>query len=252
MATLEGKSIVVTGGAGGIGGAAAKLFAANGASVVVGDVDDAAGAAVVDAIKSDGGAAEYAHCDVGDRAAAAEMVATAVRSFGGLNGAFNAAGIAGPLHPMVGFPEDWFERILSTNVRGMWNSLQAEIPAILETGGGSIVNVSSGLGEVAAPGMSAYVMSKHAVLGITRSSALELATQGIRVNALLPGVVDTAMPANQTADTPEVMDILRASHPMGRIGEPEEIAEAALWLLGDAASFVTGAALAVDGGYLVQ
>jgi A-factor type gamma-butyrolactone 1'-reductase (1S-forming) len=252
MGTVEGKSIIITGGSGGIGGESAKLFASVGAAVAIADVDDEAGNALVAEIQSDGGRAEFVHCDVTDRASVAELVATAVRTFGGLYGALNAAGVSGPLHPLVGYPDEWFERVLDINVRGMWYSLQEEIPAILAAGGGSIVNMSSGLGTVAAPGMPAYVMSKHAVLGMTRSSALEHATDGLRVNALLPGVVETSMPVNLTADAPEVMDIFRAGHPMGRLGTPREIADAALWLLSDTSSFVTGHGLAIDGGFLAQ
>ena len=252
MGFLDDRVAIVTGGGGGIGGKAALLFAREGASVVVSDIDEEKGSAVAEAIGAEGGRATYVATDVSSRADVEAMVARALSEYGKLDAAFNTAGISGPMQPLVGYPDEWFERVIDINVKGTWYCLQEQIPAMIEAGGGAIVNTSSGLGLVGAPGMPAYVASKHAVMGLTQAAALENAADGVRVNALLPGIIDTAMPAELTAGMPGVIDAFKAAMPLGRLGEPEEVAEAAAWLCSDRASFVTGHGLAVDGGYLAQ
>jgi len=252
MGFLDDRVAIVTGGGGGIGGRAALLFAREGASVVVSDIDEEKGGAVVEAIGAEGGRATYVATDVSSRADVEAMVARALREYGKLDAAFNTAGISGPMQPLVGYPDEWFERVIDINVKGTWYCLQEQIPAMIDAGGGAIVNTSSGLGLVGAPGMPAYVASKHAVMGLTQAAAIENAAGRVRVNALLPGIIDTAMPAELTAGMPGVLDSFKAAMPLGRLGEPEEVAEAAAWLCSDRASFVTGHGLAVDGGYLAQ
>lgn len=252
MGFLEDRVAIVTGGGGGIGGKAAEIFAREGAKVLVADVDEAQGNAVVAAIEAAGGQASLCAADVAKREDVAALVARALDTYGRLDAAFNTAGISGPLQPLVGYPDEWFERVIDVNVRGTWYCLQEQIPAMAQSGGGAIVNTSSGLGVVGCPGMPAYIASKHAVMGLTQAAAIENAAQGIRVNALLPGIIDTRMPSELTAGAPEMMDALIAAMPIGRLGLPEEVAEAAAWLCSERASFVTGHGMAVDGGYLSQ
>lgn len=241
---LEGRNIIVTGAASGIGLAAARLFAEYGAALMLVDRDEA----VREVAASLPGAHSCA-CDIADPAALAEVVA----GFPALDGAFNNAGIegaGGAMVPLIDYPDEEFDRVLAVNVRGLWNCLKAELPAMQANGGGAIVNTSSVMGWLGAAGMAAYSASKHAVVGLTRSAALEAAGLGVRVNAVLPGAVATPMltergfPAN-----PGFAAAASAAHPLGRIARPEEVAEAAAWLLCDKASFVTGQALAVDGGF---
>ena len=252
MGILEDRVAIVTGGGGGIGGTAAQIFAREGAKVVVGELNEQDGQQVVEAIRSSGGEATFVKTDVAKREDVSALVAAAKDNYGRLDAAFNTAGVSGPLQPLVGYPDEWFERVIDVNVRGTWYCLQEQIPAMIESGGGSIVNTSSGLGVVGAPGMPAYTASKHAVMGLTQAAAIENAAAGVRVNALLPGIIDTKMPSDLTAGAPEVMDVLIAAMPIGRLGKPEEVAEAAVWLCSERASFVTGHGLAVDGGYLAQ
>lgn len=250
--TLEEKTIIVTGGGSGIGRAAAIACAAAGARVVVADVRVAHGHDAVSAIRQRDGEAIFVATDVADEAQAEALVATAVDKFGRLDGAFNNAGLAQTNVLLHDLPATQWRRIQSVNYDGVFFCMKHEIRAMLRTGGGSIVNTSSTLGRVAVPRSADYCGSKGGVLGLTKGAAVDYGQQRIRVNAILPGAVDTPMVQALTSD-PQfagLLEKLRTSHPVGRIGLPEEIAAAAVWLLSDLSSFVTGVELAVDGGFL--
>ncbi|MFO6448367.1 SDR family NAD(P)-dependent oxidoreductase [Erythrobacter sp. NE805] len=240
---LEGRNIIVTGAASGIGLAAARIFAGYGATLMLVDRDEAV-RAVADGLPG----AHSCACDITDPGALAEVIAR----FPALDGAFNNAGIegaGGALLPVTDYPDEEFDKVVAVNVRGLWNCLKAELPALQANGGGAIVNTSSVMGWLGAAGMAAYSASKHAVVGLTRSAALEGAMLAIRVNAVLPGAVATPMLTERGfVANPDFAAAAASAHPMGRIARPEEIAEAAAWLLSDKASFVTGHTLAVDGG----
>jgi NAD(P)-dependent dehydrogenase (short-subunit alcohol dehydrogenase family) len=250
---LEGTVGVITGAGGGIGREAALVFAREGATVVLADRDRAAGAESARLVTEAGGSARFVATDITRREAVRTLVETAVDDHGALDWAFNNAGVIGVLHPLVGYPDDVFEQIIDVNIRGTWYCLQEELAAMLKAGKpGAIVNTSSGLGAIAAPAMGAYVTAKHAVMGMTRAAAIDYASDGIRVNALLPGIVDTPMPARLTEAAPELMEIFREASPMRRLATAAEVAEAAAWLCSPRASFVSGHGLAVDGGHLSQ
>jgi NAD(P)-dependent dehydrogenase (short-subunit alcohol dehydrogenase family) len=249
---LEGKVAIITGAAGGIGRASALIFAREGAVVVLGDRDEDGLARTASEVQQAGGDAAFLVTDVTRREDVAALVALAVSRHGRLDCAFNNAGIPGGMQPFAEHSDEQYERIMDINVRGAWMSTQEEIKAMLRSGGGSIVNASSGLGMIAAPQVAAYVTSKHAVLGMTRAAALEYPRQGIRVNAVLPGVVDTAMPQEMFAAAPGAIDAIGETSPMGRLARPEEVGEAAAWLCSDRSSYVNGHGLVVDGGIVVQ
>ena len=249
---LEDKVAMITGAAAGIGRAAAIVFAREGATVVLADVDVPGLQETVSQVVALGGKATAIPADVSRREDVRELVGRSVGEHGRLDVAFNNAGVAGLFHPLVDYPDDQFELVLATNVRGTWYCLQEEIPVMAANGGGAILNASSGLGVVGCSGMPAYVASKHAVLGLTQAAAIENAKEGVRINALLPGITATSQPLNLLADSPGLLDTFKAAMPIGRLAEPAEIAEAAAWLCSDRASFVTGHGMAVDGGYLSQ
>ena len=249
---LEGKVAVITGAAGGIGRASALTFAREGASVVLADIAEDGLAETARLVSQAGGDAVMIPTDVTRREDVVALVALALERHGRLDCAFNNAGIPGGTTPFAELGDEQFQRIMDINVHGAWMCTQEEIKAMLETGGGSIVNASSGLGMIAAPHVAAYVTSKHAVLGLTRAAALDYPRQGIRVNAVLPGVVDTAMPQEMFAASPGAVDAIGEHSPMGRLARPEEVAEAAAWLCSDRASYVNGHGLVVDGGIVVQ
>jgi NAD(P)-dependent dehydrogenase (short-subunit alcohol dehydrogenase family) len=251
MGALEGKVAVVTGAAMGIGRASALVFAREGASVVVADIDDEGGRETVALVEAAGGQASFVHADVSAKIEVAAMVAHAVDTYGGLDCAHNNAGIAAPLAPLADYPDEAWDRTLAVMLTGVYHCLKMEIPAMLARGGGAIVNTSSGTGLVAYPEQPAYTAAKHGVIGLTKVAALDYGSKGIRVNAVCPGTARTPMVDRALADVPALDGHLRALHPIGRIGEASEVAEAAVWLCTPAASFILGVALPVDGGYVV-
>lgn len=248
---FEGKVALVTGAASGIGAAAARLFAERGAQVAVVDRNPA-GEAVASAIRSSGGDAFFVSADVSSDEQVENAVAKTVEHYGRLDCAFNNAGISGPAHHVADMPLDQWREGIDVMLTGVFLCMRHEIPRMLESGGGSIVNCASGAGLIGFPGQSAYVASKHGVIGLTKTAALEYGTQGVLINAICPGTARTAMVESVVKESPEIMDELHRLHPIGRIAEPEEIAEAALWLCTARASFVMGSALVVDGGYVAQ
>lgn len=251
---FDGDAVVVTGGGSGIGRDTAIAFAEEGASVVVADVDVDAGEGTATTIETDTpGGATFAETDVTDDDAVESMVETAVSNYGGLDAAVNNAGIGGQFEATEVIDEADWQAIIDVNLTGVWRCMRHELPAMLEDGGGAIVNVASILGKVGTEGAPAYTASKHGVLGLTKTAALEHATDDVRVNAVCPGYVETQMldDAGVTGDQ-EMLQEVRSMHAMQRLGEEAEIADAIAWLASDGASFTTGEALVVDGGYLAR
>ncbi|MBL0923787.1 MAG: SDR family oxidoreductase [Sphingomonadaceae bacterium] len=244
---LENRHIMITGAASGIGKAAASIFAAYGATLMLVDRDDRV-RDVADSLPD----AHSAIADITDSAAIAAIIA----SFPKIDGAFNNAGIeglGGAMLPITEYPDEEYERVMAVNVRGLWTCLKAQLPGLQANGGGAIVNTASVMGWLGAAGMAAYAASKHAVIGLTRSVSLEAAPHGVRVNAVLPGAVETPMLTERGFKAnPGFADFAASVHPLGRIARAEEVAEAAAWLLSAKSSFVTGHTLAVDGGMSAQ
>ncbi len=248
---LAGKVALVTGAAMGIGRASAQLFAREGATVVVADIDEDGGRATVTLIEDAGGRAAFVRADVSVKADVEAMVQFAVDTFGGLDCAHNNAGIAAPMAPLADYSDDAWDRTIGVMLTGVYLCMKAEIPRMLERGGGAIVNTASGVGLVAYPNQAAYTASKHGVIGLTKVAALDYGALGIRVNAICPGTARTPMVDAAIRYDPSIDAHLKSMHPIGRIGEASEVAEAAVWLCTPAASFVLGVALPVDGGYVV-
>ena len=249
MEGISGSTAIVTGGGSGIGREAAVRFGEEGANVVVVDVDVEGAEETADHVRDAGGDATVVETDVSDPEAVEAMVETAVDTYGGLDYAFNNAGIEGESEPSGEHPLGNWDQVIDVNLKGVFLAMKYEIPAMLESGGGSIVNTSSIAGLVGFPNLSPYVASKHGVIGLTKTAAVEYSGEGIRVNAISPGVIDTPMVARSQEDDPESMEATKAATPIGRLGQPNEIGDAAVWLCSDDASFVTGAALVIDGGY---
>lgn len=243
------KVVFITGGASGIGFAAALAFARAGAKLVIASRGAVAGRTACTAIEREGGTALFVSTDVRNESSVSGAVQTAVERFGRLDIAVNAAGVAGDMATLERTTQDVWDDVMATNARGVWLAMRHEIPAMLATRGGAIVNLSSIYGAAGRPAHHAYVASKHAVVGMTRSVALEYATRGIRVNALLAGVTATAGMRQAEAAVPAAVHELVAQHPIGRMAREEEIAGTILWLCSDAAGYVTGAPIAVDGGF---
>ncbi|KAA1027875.1 SDR family oxidoreductase [Pseudonocardia sp. EV170527-09] len=248
MNSLESKVVIVTGALGGIGGATARLLADGGAHVVASDIVDTGCGDLVGELSARGPKATFLTADIAREDQARALVEHAVERFGRLDGAFNNAGIPQHGKPLVDLTSDEFSTVLRINALGVFHCLKHQIPAMGD--GGSIVNTSSGLGVLAMPDAADYIASKHAVCGLTRAAAVEAAPAGIRVNAVLPGIVGTPMveAVYGSLDSPELLDGARSLHLLGRLCEPDEVGHAVRWLLSDEASFVTGALIPVEGG----
>ncbi len=251
MGALEDKVALVTGAAMGIGRSAACFFAREGAAVIVADVDEDGGRETVALVEAAGGRAAFVRTDVSVQSEVEAMVGFAVDTFGGLDCAHNNAGIAAPMAALADYPDDGWARTLDIMLNGVYYCMKAEIPRMLERGGGAIVNTASGVGLVAYPHQAAYTAAKHGVIGLTKVAALDYGARGIRVNAVCPGTARTPMVDEAIRLQPSIDAHLKRLHPIGRIGEASEIAEAVVWLCTPAASFVLGVALPVDGGYVV-
>ena len=249
---LAGKIAVVTGGGSGIGRATALLLAERGAQVVVADVDGGHAGAVAAEITAAGGTAQAQTVDVTDPDAVEGMVASAVSAYGGLDIGVNNAGTSGTFAPIAEHPLDAWRSTLELNLSGVFYCMRAQIPRMLDRGGGAIVNTSSGAGLMGFAGLPAYVASKHGVVGLTRAGALEYARKGIRVNCVCPGTVRTPMLEGFTGHNEDALQAMGRAMPVGRLAAPEEIAAAIVWLASPSASYVTGHALAVDGGAAAQ
>lgn len=250
---LEGKVALITGGAAGIGRAAALAFADQGAHVAISDLKVERGEDVADAIEKAGRKAIFVKSDVSRPSDVDRLIQTILAEFGTLDCAFNNAGIEGELATTAECSEANFDRTIAVNLKGVWLCMAREIRQMLrQETRGSIVNMASVAGLVGFRNLPAYVASKHGVIGLTRTAALEYATSGVRINAVCPGVIHTEMIDRVTGRNPELEKQFTDLEPMGRMGTPEEIAAAAVWLCSDAASFVTGHAMTVDGGLVAQ
>lgn len=242
---------IVTGGASGIGKAVVEQYIREGIAVVIADVNDQAGETLTARLRDDKGTAVYVHCDVSSPEDNQRVVDVAMEQFGRLDYAVNNAGIGGESNPTGSYSLEGWHKVINVNLNGVFYGMHAQIPAMLKSGSGSIVNVSSILGAVAFAGAPAYVTAKHGLLGLTKVAALDHSAQGIRVNAVGPAFIETPLIAGITAD-PAQRDYLTSLHPIGRIGLPEEVAEVVCFLTSEKASFITGSYIPIDGGYLAR
>jgi NAD(P)-dependent dehydrogenase (short-subunit alcohol dehydrogenase family) len=248
---LAGKVAFVTGAASGIGRATALAFAHAGASVTVADISEQGVQETASMIEDLGARALPVRCDVTSSEDVHAALARTVAPFGRLDAAFNNAGVEQPVTPTADITEDEWDRIVAINLRGVFLCMKHQIPLLLQHGGGAIVNTSSGAGVVGITGQAAYTAAKHGVVGLTKSAALDYARSGVRINAVCPGIIATEMMDRFTGGTTEGRDRVIAQEPIGRMGTAEEIAAAVLWLCSDAAAFVVGHAMVIDGGQTV-
>jgi NAD(P)-dependent dehydrogenase (short-subunit alcohol dehydrogenase family) len=249
---LEGKVVLVTGGGSGIGRATSILLAKEGARVMIADYVPEGAERTVKMIKEAEGEASCIAADVSDVRQVEMMVNKTVETYGRLDGAFNNAGVEGKMADTTEYPEDVFDRIIAINLKGVWLCMKYEISQMLKTGGGAIVNTASGAGLVGVAQLSAYNASKHGVVGLTKTAALEFAQKNIRVNCVCPGLINTPMVARMIDSGGMNEQEFLAAEPVGRMGRPEEIGEGVVWLLSNAASFVTGHSMSIDGGFVAQ
>lgn len=249
MKLLTNKVAIVTGAGSGIGRAIALALSREGAQVVISDINEKGGMESTELIKKEGGSCLFVLADISKPEDCQSLVDTTMKQYGGLHIAINNAGVAGPIQPTGEYPIDGWDKVISINLSGVFYGMRYQIPAMLKSGGGSIINISSILGMVGTKFSPAYVAAKHGVLGLTKTAAIEYAQQNIRVNTVGPAYIKT--PLLEMLDE-QTIQAIAALHPMGRLGTSEEVAELVLWLCSDKASFVTGSYYAVDGGYLSQ
>ncbi len=250
--SFEGRAVIVTGAAAGIGRSTAIAFASRGAKVLLSDVNEKVGNEAAEAAAKAGGEAQFIRADVSDATQVQQMVQRCLSAYGSLDCAVNNAGIEGDQASTSDCSQENWERVLAINLTGVWLCMKYEIPPMLDGGGGAIVNMSSVAGLVGFPNLPAYVAAKHGVVGVSRAAALEYAERGIRVNAICPGVIRTEMVERVTKGDPETERAYAEMAPAARMGTPEEIAEAIVWLCSEAASYVTGHPLVADGGLVVR
>ena len=243
---------LITGASSGIGKATALLFAKEGSKVVIADVKDKEGEEVVNEIRKNGGDAMYVHTDVSRSEDVRNAVESAVKKYGRLDVMYNNAGIEGPSSPTDEYPEDMFDKVISINMKGAFNGIKHASAQMKKNGGGSIISTASIAGLVGFSGMSAYCASKGGIIQLTKTAALEFAKDNIRINCIAPGAIHTPMVDRIGETDKEMMDAVIKAHPLGRLGEPEEIAKTALYLASADSSFTTGSVMVVDGGYVTQ
>jgi len=248
---FKGKVAVVTGASSGIGKSVSELYAREGATVVLSDINQELGEKTTDGIRKAGGEAMFVRADVSKPSDCEDMVKATLDQYGRLDFACNNAGIGGDQEPTADYSIEAWEKVISVNLSGVFYCMKYEIPAMLKSGSGSIINMASILGRVGFSGAVGYVAAKHGVLGLTKNAAMEYAPHGIRVNVVGPGFISTPM-LQELENNPEINNMLISLHPIGRLGKPEEVAELVIWLSSTNASFITGAYIPVDGGYLTR
>lgn len=248
---FKNKVAVVTGASSGIGKSVSELYAREGAAVILSDINQELGEKTTEEIRTGGGEAIFVRADVSKPSDCENMVKAAMDKYGRLDFACNNAGIGGDQNPTADYSLESWDKAIAVNLSGVFYCMKYEIPAMLKSGGGSIINMASILGRVGFAGAVGYVAAKHGVLGLTKTAAIEYAPHGVRVNVVGPGFISTPL-IKELEENPEINNMLISLHPVGRLGKPEEVAELVIWLSSDKASFVTGAYYPVDGGYLTR